>query len=70
MHPAWQLGWPEKAQAGGLGWCAPHVLQPPHQNTLGDLAGEEGGQGFPLVVPTLEIELEAHSWPLQTPLLE
>ena len=37
------------------------MLKPPHQNTLGDLAGEEGGQGFPLVVPTLEIELEAQA---------
>ena len=49
----------------GAGWWAglvsPCVLQPPHQNSLGDLAGGERGQGVPLVVLTLEIELEARA---------
>lgn len=48
----------------GAGWWAGLVsmcFQPPHQNSLGDLAGGERGQGVPLVVLTLEIELEARA---------
>lgn len=56
LHGSW-AGQRRHRLVGRVG--VPHVLQPPHQNCLGDLAGGEKGQGVPLVAPTLQTELEA-----------